>query len=594
MRWSTGSSPQALNFCGLLSICISLWAGLCGCASTTKSGERLCDNIILREGKIALGKNERTLVCGSSAGMEGWQDVPLPQAQYHLRVFLQNEGYLAPRFEREGSTLHVWAGPRQEIAEFIIEGAGEVLDRSEKREVVGEPLTPAKLDEIEKWINVQLRSQGYACPETEVVAQVWDRKVIAHVKPGPRRRIVEVQREGFDGLDAEILARYQAFNVGDWYDVRELELTTARMQTDGLFQSAYFDTECRGEDVHLNLHALVGKPHVLRFGVGASTEEFPFADVWYIDTRLDDRGSSLEARLHTSPREQSLSGSSKIYRVPWSRRTFFGPRFKLERESERSHEVLSAEAGADLGRQWDRWNLRMEGRFGPTLNHVKTVRGVGPEDVSFLSWRGVGMVMTHPYELYRRDQFYGWSASLDYQGQRKGIGSELNVDRYELDFRHLYNFRGYSPPLFILGSRIEAVGVDTNPVDLEQDRTLLPVDYRVAYGGDQNLRGFGRRVLDNDGLGYLTALYLGFELRLVDELPYKLEPFLLWDGAKLGEKRYTLGESVFTSHGAGLRWPSPFGTLRGSAARGRILNETPATQKYPEEWVYFVNFGQEF
>ena len=84
------------------------------------------------------------------------------------------------------------------------------------------------------------------------------------------------------------------------------------------------------------------------------------------------------------------------------------------------------------------------------------------------------------------------------------------------------------------------------------------------------------------------------KLRLIEELPYRLQPFLLWDVARLGDRRWTLDEPQFTSWGYGIRWASPFGTLRGSAAKGEIENGNASTVAYTREWVYFFSFGQEF
>ncbi|NJL24096.1 MAG: BamA/TamA family outer membrane protein [Calothrix sp. SM1_5_4] len=168
------------------------------------------------------------------------------------------------------------------------------------------------------------------------------------------------------------------------------------------------------------------------------------------------------------------------------------------------------------------------------------------------------------------------------------------MDLFEINGKNLWNFGGYSPPLLVLASRIQGIAVSANPVALSRDRNVLPTDYRVFMGGDENLRGFTRRGLNNSRLGYLSALYLGFELRLIGELPYRIEPFLLWDAARMGDRRFTLDPPLFTSEGLGVRWASPFGTLRGTAARGEIHQGDDSTREYSEEWVYFVSFGQEF
>lgn len=559
-----------------------------------RAEKSLCPHIVLHEGRLDLNENERVLVCGSSKGEEGWESVPLPQAQYQLNVILQNKGYLNARFEREGDRLSVWSGPRTRISGFEVRGGVPPLQPEKKRQVVGEPLEPVKLNEVERWADLGLRSHGHACPELAVQAQGWNGLVRVEAEPGPRQKIVGLEYKGLDGLDPRALERYRPFESGDWYDVRKTQIMTMRMMADGLFQSAYFVTHCRSDIVDLELNAAVGKPRLIRFGVGASTEEFPFADIWFRNARLDDQASSVSASIHASPREQSLTVSSELYWLSFLREAFLGPRFRVAREVERSYEVIQARLGGDLGRSWDEWDMRIQGRVGPTLNFTKTVEGVGPDDTYYLSWEGSLFVMNHQYEVFMRDQYEGWTGGLRYRGQRKGLGSEINADRYDIDLKSLWNVGGFSPPLFVLGTRVETVLVDADQIDQGNTRNLLPIEYRLFYGGDRNLRGFARQILTNGGLGYLTAAYVGFELRLIEELPYRLQPFLLYDIARLGNRRLALDPPVFVSEGAGLRWASPFGTIRGSAARGRIFAADESTGGYPREWIYFFSFGQEF
>lgn len=562
--------------------------------SCAHEGRKLCDNIFLKEGELKLGRNEQILVCGSSSASEGWKDVPLPQAQYQIKILLQEKGYLTPRFERVKDQLFVWSGPRSEFSGLEVRGAKGILDGSKKRQVKGEPITRDKLDEVTQWADTEMRSKGYACPELDVKAQAWNGRMIVTADPGRKDKIATIRREGLSGLHEAALERYQAFDVGDDYDVRETQLTVSRMLQDGLVQSAYFTTKCRGDLVDLYLRGTLGPARLLQFGVGASTEEFPFTIATFRNTKLDERASNFEARLYASPKQQNLTVSSELYWLPWTDQTYFGPRFRLARKSEHYLEELQAKLGADLGRHWDWWNIRWGARFGPTLNYVNTVRGIGPDEVRFLSWEGSVKAMSHLYEIGIRNQFSGWDAEFNYEGQRKGIGSYINVDRYQLDFRNLWNVGNFSPPFFVLGARTQLIGVDTSPPVLGQSRHLLPSEYRIFYGGDDNLRGFGRHVLNNGDAGYLSAAYAGLELRLVKEVPWNLEPFLLYDVAKLGDQRYNLDEPLFTSWGLGLRWASPIGTVRGSAARGEILNEDARAQAYPEEWVFFFSFGQEF
>lgn len=557
--------------------------------------KELCRGIFIQDGKLKINNNEKILVCGSSSdASEAWDEVPLRQAQFHLTTILQHLGYLSPRFEIADNQLRVWMGHRTKTKRIQVNGAETVLDPDKKRKIVGEPLMPSKLNEVEAWANIETQSRGYACVENEVVAQAWDGTVLVNSKMGVRKEVGLVDTGELSGLDEDVLDRYQPFKTGDWYDIRKTELMTQRMLADGLFQSAYFTDKCEDNKVHLKLETSIGKPRILRVEIGGSTEEFPFMYVTFKNARLDDKASNYTASLRLSPIETSLEGTSELYIIPGWNQLFLGPRFRVAKEIERAYELNTAKAGVDLGRKWDMWDQRWQARWGPTLNYSKTVRGVGPEDITYPTFEGSLIVMSHIYEYLIREQHEGWMGQFYYRGQNRGLGSQVDVNRYRLDGKHLWNLGGYSPPLFVLGTRIETIIVDADRVTRDEDRDRLPIEDRIWMGGDENLRGFPRESLDNDRLGYLTSLYLGLELRLVEELPFRIQPFLLWDWAKLGNKRYDFDKPIFISEGAGVRWASPFGTIRGSAAKGRIWNEDATTVDYPEEWVFFFSFGQEF
>lgn len=560
------------------------------------SDSRLCDNVLFKDKKFSLTSNEKILVCGSSKGSEGWKDVPLSQSEYHLKVFLQNAGYFAPTFERHERQLWVWLGPRTNVSELVVRNDHSgILDPSRVRQVEGRPLTSDSLDNVSKWADLKLKSNGYACPKIDVKAQAWDRKVVVTPTPGAKGTIRNIEWDGRDNLNPTVLSRYSASTKGDVYDVRDSQLTTNRLFADGLFEMALTQPSCHGDQVDLKVRTSVGKPRLVKFGLGASTEELPFMDIGYKNARLDRSASSFTTLAHFSPRLQSLTASSELFMFPFLPSMFWGPRFKVARKSEHLFEEFSAKGGADIGRYWDQFQSRWLIRGGPTWNYVDTVEGIGPRQSQFLNWEGSLSGSNHNYELNVRDQFEGWTGRFDYRGQRSDLGlSKLNVDRFEASFKYLWNINSFTPPLFVLASRFDAVAVNANPVDLSSSRERLPLEYRIFWGGDQNLRGFSRQSLNNKGLGYLTGIYAGFELRLIEELPWRLQPFLLWDIARLGARRFTADAPIFTSKGFGLRWASPIGTLRGSAARGSIENGDTSTKGYAEEWVYFFSFGQEF
>jgi translocation and assembly module TamA len=553
--------------------------------------QALCDHVLMKEGKLRLNENEKILVCGSSKGGEGWLQVPLPQAQLQLANLFQADGYLNPHFDRQGDTLFAWSGPQSEVKSLKTTGDQGYLRPEKKRKILHEPLMPSKLNEVQRWADQELRSHGFACPALKVEAQAWDQTVLVETEPGQVQRIGTLTYSGLEGLHVDTFQRYQAFRPGELYDIRETQLTTDRLLGDGLFQGAYYVADCQGDIVNLQLRASLGKPRIFRFGIGASTEEFPFVDITFRNARLDDRASSFSAILHASNIEQTLNFSSELYWFRGYPRLFFGPRFVIERESESAFETFSSKAGGDLGFYWDNWDIRFAGRLGPTANYYTTVRGVGPTDSTYTSIEGSLNFQSHIYEVFTRNQYEGWTGNIQYHGNRKGVGSDFSVDRYDLKFKYLWNVGAYAPPLFVLGMRVES---STVLIDNSVSRSVLPVDYRIFMGGDDNLRGFARTSIDNGKLGYLTALYTGFELRLVEEIPYGVQPFLLWDNARLGNRGQTLDPPLFVSEGLGIRWATPFGTLRGSAAKGHIENGDTSTLNYTQQWIYFFSFGQEF
>jgi translocation and assembly module TamA len=564
----------------------------------------LCPHVILKDGRLKLTENEKILVCGSrenDSQTPAWSEIPIPQARYEISIILQNHGYLNARFERQAELLLVWMGAQTETKILnVMPSAGTngpktpVLDPAKKRKIRGFPLEPAKLDEVANWALLSLRRSGFACPKVSISAQAWLATINAEYESGKVQDVDHIVNSGLDGLDQDTLLRFEAFKSGDRYDIVDVQVTTDRLLSQGLFQSAYYSTECHDDKVDLHLFTTIGKSHLLRFGVGASTEELPFADLWFKNTRLDARASSFTGTLHASPIRQTFNLTSEFYAVPFSRRSFFGPRFKVERLNAPAYETHTAALGADLGRAFDAMKMRLQGLLGPTFNLEQTVRGVGPLESKFLSWDGSLSVMSHAYEAFSRDQYEGFNGSFKYSGRRKGVGSDLNVDRYDVDFKTLWNLGHFSPPIVVFASRVSVSAIDAGGVSTDDQVNALPVADRIFYGGDSNLRGFSRESLGNSGFGYLTALYAGFEARLIEVIPYRIEPFLLCDIAKLGTRPYTLGSPLFYSPGIGVRWVSPFGTLRGSAAKGQIVNGDVSTSPYKQDLVYFVSFGQEF
>ncbi len=549
----------------------------------------ICHSVFITGLNLKLSQNEKILICGTNDD-SAWGEVPLSQAQYQLKVLLQNKGYLNPSFERRNNQLFVNVNAQTQTENLIIQGA--LLNPNKKRKIIGYPLEPKKLDEVKQWAEVELRRQGYACPQIEVEAS--DRNIHLQIQPGQKGYYTTIERRGFESLTDSVPLRFEAYKLGQPFEAFDSQITVNRLLNHGLFQSAFTNLKCVNNTVSLKLVAGVGKPRLVRFGVGASTEEIAFTEVLFRDTKLDNKASTFSASARASVIRQELKLDSQFFILPVITKSYLGPHLLVERRKERTYEIARTQVGADIGYDFDFMDYRFQARGGPLFNYEKTFTGVGPRDSKFISIGADLKFSSHNYEALLRQQFEGLTGELNYQGQREGIGSSINVDRYDITLKHLWNIHGFSPPLFVFATRFELTLVDSADIDRAVNSDILPIDYRVFYGGDANLRGFSRESINNNGLGFLSALQLGFELRLVEELPYGLEPFLLYDLSRVGDERYKLLPSTLVSTGLGLRWASPFGTLRFSAAQGQIWNMTPELENVHQGLVINVSFGQEF
>jgi outer membrane translocation and assembly module TamA len=96
-----------------------------------------------------------------------------------------------------------------------------------------------------------------------------------------------------------------------------------------------------------------------------------------------------------------------------------------------------------------------------------------------------------------------------------------------------------------------------------------------------------------DETGALSAAFLSFEVRLAELLPGGFQPFAFLDGGIFGSKALRFSGPVYYSPGAGLRWESPVGMIRGTLGHGFKAGGNQAGTK-EGHWQFYVSFGEEF
>lgn len=540
--------------------------------------------------RIDLSPMEIRLVCGDPA-TEGWEKIPFNQAESYLKAFLQQRGYQDPRFEPGLAVLLVYPGEKTRVEAFTVTGLPPGIDPHKLRKIKGRTLTPERLDAAKAALGAALQNRGHACPVVEMRANGTTGEVSAEARPGEAYRFGHISAGDTPEADLGIFRRYEAFRPGQRFDSRLLELTARRTMSDSVFMSAYFDVDCSSAGLAVTARVVSGKPQLYRLGFGFDTEGLLLARAQWQNSRLGKRAHSMQASLFASAREQTAVTYFKYFSGA-SSRFYLMPRLTFSRQNEDQYEALRAEAALLPGFSWD--SSAVHGGFtaGPALEHVDTVRGLGP-DSRYAAFETRLELRSHLFEYYAGDPRTGWRAALTAQSRLAGIYSKFTAHRLDFQGERIWNLGGFEPPLLVLATRWQ--GRTTLVKDSLVAAGELPLDMRYFLGGDSDLRGAGRLGVPGDPAGLLTALYDGVELRLGDVLPYRLQPLVFVDAAMGGRNSFKLDPNVYWAPGFGLRWGSPVGSVRATLARGLVWRRDPAAEVLmAPQWRFFLSLGREF
>lgn len=584
VRLKVNSSPVILS-------CLFLWVFFLRIAA---QAENLCGHVIF-DGKIPVkfNKNERVLICGKDSS-PAWSEIPIQQAEIQIRAVLASAGYANVRFEKKDNALYVYPGKGLKVESWKIENNPPDLKAERKRKVLRNKMTSQLLDEIDAWSISTLKNSGFPCPKVDIQADPSTQHILVDVEAGPQQNVVSLEREGDSDLHEAALERYQAFKVGQRFNQMKLDLTNNRLLADGLVQSSYFTTKCAPEGAKVTHHIDVGKPKLFRYGIGGKTEELPFLEALWKNSLVDGYGSNIALGGYFSNRTQQVTGTSEYYLFNFSRRFYLGPRFRFQRDNLPAVENIVFEGGGDVGYVNDDslWRYRISG--GPLYRYEVTPRGSGANQVGYLAYAATLGIFDHIYESNMANQTQGRIFSASFMGQSAGLGSPISAKILTLKGKWISNFRDYVPPLFAFAFRGQLSSTITQTALDESNRTSLPKSYRQYLGGDATLRGFPLQGINNKTLGYLTSAYFGVEARLIHEIPYQIEPLVLFDVAFMGRDPLVFDKPIYYSPGGGVRWMSPFGPVRLVAARGRVLQADSSIEMPRTDWMFVGSFGNEF
>lgn len=549
----------------------------------------LCPNVRLLGPEVGLSDVEKRLVCGHE-GSEGWRDIPLTQAEGFLRAFLQRRGYHYPRFKAVDDALEVTIGTRTIITQLVGRGLDGLYDFGKKRGVIGKPLTPAELDRLKADVIGRLQEQGFACPTVTVDADARSGVIQVAGRPGFNYRLTYIHAPPVKGLDPGVFNRFQAHQYGYPVDTRLLNLTSERIMQETLFQSAFYELNCSTSGLTIVQRIVEAKPRLVTIAFGVDTEGYARTRAQWRNSRIGYRASSALVSLYASYREQELNALMHYYLRP-SDRINLEPNYVARRSNEFQFETIEQQASLSPNWTWDNERLHLDVRGGPVLGYFHTIRGLGPVDDTFFAFDTRITAMSHLFEYYQRDPRKGWYLGLETSSRDAAAYSRLTAHRLRVYGERLWNVGNYDPPLFVVANRGWAGTIAANA---QEAFTQLPPTQRFYLGGDADFRGSRRQSLPTDSLGFLSAVYDGLELRINGVLPYRLQPLLFADMAMGGRRAFHLDKDIYYSPGTGVRWASPFGAVRLTAARGMVARASPESPTTLPRWQFFATFGTEF
>jgi translocation and assembly module TamA len=552
--------------------------------------------------KINFTENEKMLLCGD-ATTESWKEIPAAQVEFTLRNYLKQRAYYKPTFHFHDDTLSVDPGPLKQVTSLTFEGAPKDFDQIKLRDIVGSPLTSTLLDQVQDFTLSRLKNLGFACPNVKLQASEDIGAVHVWIVTGPEYYFLQPELTENIGLYPQAMRRFDAFELNAPFRYEWVKLTTNRAENDGIVVSSQFNFTCpdnplattNPQGLIMKQTILGGEKHLVTIGAGASTEEFPIAELSWKSVRLNENGANLSVNSHLSQRIQDVTTTFTDYIFKNAPRADFAPNITIEHDAEETYTTTELQFGVPLEYHGDFTNTSYLTSFGPAISRYFS-NDTAQSDTSINLFSLVGRLgfTSHDYELYQNDPRSGFVENLNVAMLSENVNLDALAMVYNFTGSNLFPLNPVDPPQWILGLRYGLA--TTQSTERPETSDKLPPQYFETLGGDQNLRGFGRNQLADGTVGGMTSVYLSTELRYAKTVllgPVIIEPFLFFDAGALGDQPFDLESTVYYSPGLGVRLSTPVGAIRSTLAHG-YLSKDAVDGDGQEHIQFFISFGQEF
>lgn len=479
------------------------------------------------------------------------------QTQVVVRVTDDKEPILQVLVER---------GDPVRLRTVTIKVEGEAADLSafavpdDKRLKVGARLDHSAYDDVKSMLQNQALRFGFFAAhftnhELLIDPQIGTADINLLFDSGPRYRFGAVRFSEQSKIDQKLLNNLLPFTPGTPYNSALVAKLSQNLQSSGYFEQVRVDAVGHADgplDIPVEVSLEPIKPRTLSLGAGFSTDVGPRGRFGWEKHRVNSRGHKLGVDSEISKPRQNVS---TWYQIPLSKPLTDYVRFSTGYQRE---ELVDASSRLiNLGVQWharlpSEWlrvvSLRWEQEQYDFGSGSKSGRS------SFLM-PGIG------YSILRSDSpldpSEGYRLQWDVRGAKQDILADADVLHVSALGRGLITLA--DKHRFLGRAQVGAIGTN--------NYSKVPPSLRFFAGGDQSVRGYDYQTLsprdsqgNREGGRYMFAGSVEYQYSFSEK--WRVATFI-----DQGNSFNSLGDSMNTGAGIGVRWVSPVGPIRLDLAR---------------------------
>ncbi len=499
------------------------------------------------------------------------QQALVQRSRKEIAELLATEGYFSPSVSRVGDgmpiRLKIEPGARTRVESVSLRFEGAIIDAAyaARRARIEQawpfkadlPFRQADWDGAKAWLldEVSVRdfpAAKFVLTQAEVDPERAHARLELVVDSGPAYTMGELQLEGLEQYDPQLVRRYNVIEPGTPYDRDALLDLQRALQATPYFSSVIVSMPTDGPTASapILIQLAEAKPKRIEFGAGYSSNNGYRVETSYRHVDWLGRGWQLNTGLRLEQRHQLLFADVFLPPARQDHQDSFG----AQAERARSQGLSTRTSAIGAARRHQRGDIETHLAF-------KLQREVFSPDGAD-STRNQALTANWTWTLRRVDDLFNPRDGFVVSGQ---IGGGAKAALSDQNFLRLSGRLAFYVPV---GKRDVLLMRAEGGATLAQSREGIPQDFLFRTGGAQTVRGYQYNSL---GVQQGDAIVGGRYMALLSteythwwKNDWGVAAFI--DAGNAMDDRETF--RLFTGLGLGARWRSPAGPLAADLAYG--------------------------